>query len=526
MVALLVGAACEDAVIDCPPQRQLGAEGALFCVFPGDPRPPGFECPDSIPHATDVEDGFVCSSRPHESHELPAEVCRRFVSGCGAAPDASSGDTDAPIEDAMVAPDDARPDSEAMRDAGVAPEAGAMDGAMDATADAARDAGADARPDDAARDGGAFDAGGCPGARVLDVAVGTAHACAVAEGRLYCWGSNVYGQAGDPSGVGAVSAPRRVGTATDWARVSAGEQHSCAVKAGGTLWCWGAGRRDSRLGFPPADNLPDPTRVDDRNDWASVSAGYTHTCAITDDDALHCWGANDYGQLGTGTNDPVTGTSGPAIGPGIVWRAVDSGRSHTCARASGDSVYCWGRNGSGELGNGSRGVDAGTNAPGMAIGGLDWAEVELGDSYTCARERDGSLFCWGSGSDGRLALGTDMADRALPAESTAIATPAMRGLAVGYRHACVLDGTGLLRCFGNDDHGEIGTGRGTPSFMTFPVPTAVAGSRSYDDVVAGEHATCALEGGALYCWGEVQGVPIAGEGADRTTPTRICLPAS
>jgi alpha-tubulin suppressor-like RCC1 family protein len=136
--------------------------------------------------------------------------------------------------------------------------------------------------------------------------------------------------------------------------VTTGLYHSCAVKTDGTLWCWG-GNLSGQLGSDSIAVLPtaqtsDPVQVTGTT-WKSVSAGQSHTCAVTVDGTLWCWGDNSEGQLGDGTEDSES--TPVAVGSGQTWTMVAAGISHTCALATGGSLWCWGDNSAGQLGIGS-----------------------------------------------------------------------------------------------------------------------------------------------------------------------------
>ncbi|MCC7539792.1 MAG: hypothetical protein IT379_26455 [Deltaproteobacteria bacterium] len=505
--------ACDEAELsDCARINQLVVGDSRYCVYPGGDRD-GQRCPLSVRYPIDLPRGYVCASSPQTAGELPIEVCALFEGGCVPAADAGDAGSAATMDAFVVdaGPVDAMPRLDARP-----PDMGPTDAGPRLDAAPRLDAGPrDAGPTDL----GPSDAGSCDGPLADELASGAQHACVIADGALFCWGSNLQGQLGIGTSVGDVPAPTRIGMDIDWSRVAAGEQHTCGVRASGTLWCWGD-ERGGRLGLPDGTYRA-PTRVGVGEEWIAVAAGIDATCAITRSGDLHCFGENGFGQLGNGTTTRVTTSDAPSVGEPTTWRAVDIARAHTCARSTGDALHCWGRNGQGELGTGTSGPDAGLLVPSMEIGGRDWIQVALGGSYTCARESPDAVYCWGSGSDGRLGLGADDADRSVP---TPIGSPAGLGsidLAVGDAHACAIGSAGRLRCWGNNDFGELGNG--TRDAANTPLP--VDGSRVWEDVSAGNDHTCAIDDGALFCWGALNGAPAAGPAADPAIPTRVCLPS-
>lgn len=244
---------------------------------------------------------------------------------------------------------------------------------------------------------------------------GQGFTCGVRAGAVLCWGHNANGQLG----VGDTtdrSVPAQVGMDTDWKTVSSGTFNSCAIKTNGALYCWGAGGGANGDGTVAERRAP--VRVGTANDWKLVSVG-GHACG-TRGSALFCWGSNVGGQIGLGSVQQFAYTAPQRVDASIPWSSVAAGGSHTCGLAAG-SVYCWGFNLSGELGNGSSGpYDPNTFEPlpnpvptklGTAA---DWTVVAAGESATCGIRSGGTLFCWGNTPIGD---GTDAASSLVPAQA-------------------------------------------------------------------------------------------------------------
>jgi alpha-tubulin suppressor-like RCC1 family protein len=245
----------------------------------------------------------------------------------------------------------------------------------------------------------ATEAVAAPGFTVL--ALGAAFGCGLdADGSLWCWGAGDGGQLGI-STASDLPAPSVVGEDA-WLHVGAGDRHACAARIGdGGLFCWGANERAQlglgRRGITSGRNTP--TLVDSDRSWGFVTAGTVHTCALSDGDLLWCWGGNAEGQLGTG--DVIDRRWPSAIGRGYV--AVDAGDRHTCAVTASSTILCWGAGGEGRLGTGdeTRRIE-----PSIVFGAEPrWRSVSAGGRHTCAVQRRGALYCWGSGADGQLGVG-------------------------------------------------------------------------------------------------------------------------
>jgi len=191
------------------------------------------------------------------------------------------------------------------------------------------------------------------------VSAGWDHTCGVTTNRLaYCWGYNRFGQLGDGTR-DATRVPREVLGVHDFVSVSAGGHHSCGVSARGTAYCWGdnfhsqmgrTGIETSRLGSWV------PVAVASGHRFVAVAAGGLHTCALTLDsiDRVTCWGANRDYQLGVQTfREPDQVLVSEGIFRGIPFVQIDAGDSHTCGTTDRGAVYCWGRNDTGALGDGT-----------------------------------------------------------------------------------------------------------------------------------------------------------------------------
>lgn len=307
------------------------------------------------------------------------------------------------------------------------------------------------------------------------VTAGAEHTCGVRSGQLWCWGYNGADQLGDPALMRQTPSASRIGTDSDWAIVRGGAWHTCGIKLDGSLWCWGRPRG--------VTTMPTPTRVGTSNGWTDVDVGDESTCGV-DGGALYCWGLNDYGQLGDGTQElRATPTR---IGTVADWTAVAVGRAHACAlHAAG--VSCWGARSSGQIGDG---VVPGSRTPVQVGTRTDWRDVGATRSdHTCATAADGSLWCWGI-----------LEDRPLRAVPTQVGT--MLGWSVvpdgGPRHRCAIRSDGGLWCWGSGTYGALGIGTTTGSAL----PAPVGGTTQFVSIGLGDNHTCGVTSAAgLQCWG-------------------------
>jgi alpha-tubulin suppressor-like RCC1 family protein len=185
------------------------------------------------------------------------------------------------------------------------------------------------------------------------ISAGQGHVCGIrAPGTLWCWGRNTDGQLGLGDGTpGQIRTPTRVGAQSDWVDVDVGQQTSCGLRANGSMWCWGT-NGFGQVGTAPSPDVTTPRRVGFDTDWREVRTDTFATCARRVDGSLWCFGRNVEGQLGLGdTADRSTPTR---VGSATDWVQVDVGRFHACARKVDGSIHCTGANANGQLGLGDR----------------------------------------------------------------------------------------------------------------------------------------------------------------------------
>jgi alpha-tubulin suppressor-like RCC1 family protein len=236
--------------------------------------------------------------------------------------------------------------------------------------------------------------------------------------------------------------------------------------------------------------------------FSLVTTGLAHTCAVTDRGLGACWGRNASGELGEGTR---YGSASPAWAPtGASVGGIAAGASHSCALGETGDIYCWGANQSAQLGLG-----APDDVPHVAAqtigGGGHFISLSAGDRHTCALASTGQAFCWGGGAGGQLGVGAPPDFCPSADEPCAVRPQPVAGTATyvvldaGAEHTCALDGEGRAYCWGWNESGMLGDG--TTVSRDTPVP--VATDLRFAAITAGLSHTCALTaGGTAYCWGD------------------------
>jgi len=334
---------------------------------------------------------------------------------------------------------------------------------------------------------------------------GGAHACALlANGAMTCWGENGFGQLGTGDTT-PLSSPSTALVFPDGfvpKTLVLGNQHTCAIAADDRIKCWGSNEK-GQLGPDATGNrhAPGPDLRLRSRTVVALAAGDDHACAVLAGGALKCWGRNTDGQLGLGdvaNRGDGTGQMGDALpevslgGPAI---AVATGAAHTCAVTDDGAVRCWGAGDAGQLGTGDDADALAPPATGIALPRAATA-VAAGANYACALLAGGQATCWGGGARGQLGTG-DTADSAAPAGMLAFPSKAT-ALAGGAHHACALLESGRIACWGANDHGQLGLGDTQDRLGPTLVDTGAGRVRA---LRAGGDATCILDDGGVRCWG-------------------------
>ena len=332
------------------------------------------------------------------------------------------------------------------------------------------------------------------GSGMVAVAAGMNHTCAVTSGgAVWCWGWNTYGQLGDGTTTLRLT-PVTVSGLTGVVSVGAGLFQTCALTGAGALTCWG--RNDyGQVGDGTTTNRLTPVAVTGMSSGVvSAAGGYFHTCALASLGHAQCWGRNYTGQLGDGTtSDRVTPATVSGLGSGTV--AVASGYYHGCARTSGGAVQCWGLNGDGQLGDGTT---SDRLAPATVVGFAGGVYTAAGgESHTCRLTSAGGVECWGRNADGQLGDGTTTT-RVMPGAVSGLAS-GMVAVVAGAVHSCALTWAGGVWCWGDNSSGQLGDR--TTTDRTTPVEAFRLGS-GVVSLAAGALHTCAVRrGGGVLCWG-------------------------
>jgi alpha-tubulin suppressor-like RCC1 family protein len=238
------------------------------------------------------------------------------------------------------------------------------------------------------------------------MSVGGSHVLAIkTDGSLWGWGSNSSRQLGIGGNAPTSLVPARVGTDNDWVAVATGGIVTVALKSDGSLWGWGVYELFLRTGGASMTLRSVPTRIGTDTDWVAVTAGLAHVLALKSDGSLWAWGDNRAGQLANGKSGGWVKEPARA-GTENGWTTVAAGQYCSLALKTDGSLWAWGKNDKGQLGYG--GV-TGTGTPTRVGTGVDWAAVAGGPAagHSMGLKAEGSLWAWGANEVGQLGNGNN-----------------------------------------------------------------------------------------------------------------------
>jgi gliding motility-associated-like protein len=361
------------------------------------------------------------------------------------------------------------------------------------------------------------------------------------DGTLWTWGASGRGELGDET-VSFRTTPSQIGLATNWTEISAGESHSVALKKDGTLWAWGYNFA-GQLGDGTKIDKTTPIQIGSDTDWIKISVGFYYTVGLKKNGTLWAWGRNGWGALGDGT---ISDRSMPVqVGTEKHWSLMSAGYYHvialSCApttsttnaticrgssyafngtnyteagaytthltnaagcdsiatlnlsiKKSAYSLWTWGSNYNGELGNGTTSQCATPMPIGVTS---DWVQVIAGGFHNIAQKSDGSLWAWGKNDHGQLGDGT-VVKKMLPVQ-IGTATDWTQ-IAAGWYHTVALKKNGTIWAWGVNSDGELGDG----TTVDKKVPVQIGLSTDWVKIATGMFETYAIKmDGTLWAWG-------------------------
>lgn len=285
------------------------------------------------------------------------------------------------------------------------------------------------------------------------------------DGSAWCWGYNAYGALGADIFGTSITTPVEVAGNAIWTDISHGYHSACGIQEDGSGWCWGD-NGEGQFGNGTTGDESTPQPMSGAYKWKKIDVGWEFACGITDDGKLYCWGEGTEGQLGIGST-PATQLTPAEISGGGQWVDVSAGRVHACGIKSDHTLWCWGQQSSGRLGNGATATSS-ISSPVLVNGGHTWKAIGAATNQTCGIITDGKLYCWGSGTYGVLGNGSP----------SSISSPVQvsgggEWMSIGSglsHHICGIKADSSLWCWGHGQYNKTGLNNAETSV---DVPTKV-----------------------------------------------------
>ncbi len=364
-----------------------------------------------------------------------------------------------------------------------------------------------------------------PPAAIHTLTAGAVHTCMITQGGgVKCWGMNQSGQLGTRYGYDSSIPVDVVNLASGVIDIAAGSYHTCALLQDGTVKCWGDNQSgqigDGTIGFlqrrwEPVVVIGLPPNIVD------IAAGAFHTCALTQAGTVWCWGSNLHGQIGDSTEGYTENRATPVMVVGLApaIRAIEVGGDRSCALTRKGGIQCWGDN---NAGSGGRTDDVHSIGPEDVVtlsSGV--SAVTTGFAHSCALLRSGGVKCWGLNTQGQLGIDADMNFYTYIPQDIPWLSTGWKAISSGANHTCAFSDSGI-KCWGDNQFGQIGNG--STLNQHFPVSVALLTSGIQAVAVNYSHSCAMLQDAKVYCWG-LNDYGQLGDGTttDRLTPVEVIV---
>ncbi|HNW15256.1 MAG TPA: hypothetical protein PLW37_03235 [bacterium] len=322
------------------------------------------------------------------------------------------------------------------------------------------------------------------------ISSGYSNNCGIKDGKIYCWGNNSTGQLGDGT-YNDRQMPVKTGN-KNWKTVSAKGSATFAIDGDNKLYFWGNSYENYVSDIFEQKNYTEPVIVDDGS-WRQISTGHNHTCGIRSDNHLYCWGYNGDGQLGFETfyYNGEYGKDKPEKVNDEEWMSVYAGDSQTCALNKENLLFCWGHS--------HYGCDSyEPNFLIRQVSYMKWKKIDLMRDTYCGITEEDDLYCWGDNGAGQVGIGE--INSSVICEPAKVGNRKWKEVSTGFSGVCGIDSEDDLYCWGQNRYGFLGIEVVNDKYYS-EIPVKV-GRKKWKSVSLGYESVCALDdSGKPYCWG-------------------------
>ncbi|MBU1240570.1 hypothetical protein KKF84_11615 [Myxococcota bacterium] len=379
------------------------------------------------------------------------------------------------------------------------------------------------------------DASGC--VTFTQISGGGYHFCAIdSEGSTYCWGYNSSYQLGDGT-TEESNRPVRVNTTQQFVQITAGEIHTCALNDVGQAFCWGD-NSVGQLGDGTIIQSQTPFAVNMNGLggalFTQISASHAHTCAVDTLNRVWCWGLNTSGELGDGTTSGSTlpvQVSGLMASPMVLATTKTGVTCVSFSNTPSGATKCWGADGFGQLGTGGNGVFSTTPISIQWGGGIinepQLLFLAIGQQHVIGIDHNGIPWAWGSQPYGQFGDSTlDSSDIPINTLTSGIDDPPYSHVTSGMYFSCMLDHSGAAWCWGLNDQGMHGNGTVVNSNVPVAVDMTPLAGDTFVSLSSAGYATCGItQRGGAWCWGEgSSGLIGNGISSNSLIPSQVIAP--
>jgi len=360
------------------------------------------------------------------------------------------------------------------------------------------------------------------------IAAGNGTSLAVAvDGTAWGWGYNAEGQLGNGSTSNS-STPVQVKVPAGHTiiQVAAAAYDSLALDSDGTLWAWGSNvSGELGTGNYASSTTPVQVKIPAGHSITQVAAGDSHSLAVASDGTVWAWGENGYGQLGNGTNTSSTTPVQVKIPAGHTITQIATGSYHSVAVASDGTVWAWGDNVFGGLGDGTLNYSS-TPVQVQVPAGHTFTQVAASSYSSLAVASDGTAWGWGYNAQGQLGNGSNSVESLTPVQVQVPAGHTITQIAAGGFHSLAVGSDGTVWAWGSNSNGQLGNGTTNDNPTTTPVQVRTPAGHTITQVAGGyDHSLAVASDGTAWAWGDnALGQLGNGSSTNSSTPLQVVPP--